>query len=451
MNQITKLQVRQLHGYRNLDIRVEDNTLILVGENGSGKTTILQLLYYLLSGQWGSMVEYEFESISIDIDGVSHAVKHGDIKKHFRPADRRFLRRLPPHVRNHILSLVNRLEDGAPVDELEYLCDRYDVPISELFNEVNSSKSGRPLRKAMANIRSAFDAQLLYLPTYRRIEQELSLIFSGLQERELLERRRELMQSRRREGGAFVELVEFGMRDVDTAIETTRAELNQFARENLNNLTFGYLGDIVERQYESVDLEQIREAESGMIDDILDRVQEPILSSTNKQHLKTIIEGVKDGSQRDVHPKMIGHYFTKLMAFHKDLESMESKITKFCDACNAYMVDKVFKYDKSNFRFAIVRQDADGADHREIELRNLSSGEKQIVSLFCHLYLSGQANYFVLIDEPELSLSVTWQRKFLLDIREGAFCSGLVATTHSPFIYENRLQMYAHGLGEFAE
>ncbi len=172
-----------------------------------------------------------------------------------------------------------------------------------------------------------------------------------------------------------------------------------------------------------------------MIDDILDRVQEPILSSTSKQHLKNIIEGVKDASQRDVHLKMIGHYFTKLMVFHRDLEAMESKITNFCDACNAYMVDKIFKYDKSNFRFAIVRQDADGTEHRAIKLRSLSSGEKQIVSLFCHLYLSGKANYFVLIDEPELSLSVTWQRKFLLDIRDGAFCSGLVATTHSPFIY----------------
>ena len=241
------------------------------------------------------------------------------------------------------------------------------------------------------------------------------------------------------------------MRDVEDAIDTTRAALDQFARENLNNLTFGYLGDIVERQYESVDLEQIREAESGMIDDILDRVQEPILSSTSKQHLKNIIEGVEGASQRDVHLKMIGHYFTKLMAFHRDLEAMESKITNFCDACNAYMVDKTFKYDKSNFRFAIVRQDADGTEHRAIKLRSLSSGEKQIVSLFCHLYLSGKANYFVLIDEPELSLSVTWQRKFLLDIRDGAFCSGLVATTHSPFIYENRLQTYAHGLGEFAQ
>ncbi len=234
MNQISRFQVNRLYGYRDYDFRLEDNTLILVGENGSGKTTILQLLYYFLSGQWGAMAEHEFESIAIDIDGASHAVRHADIKKYFRPADRRFLRRLPPTVRQRFLFLLDRVEDGIPVGELEHLCDRYDIPISDLFNEVNSSKSGRPFRKAMANIRSAFDAQLLYLPTYRRIEQELSLIFSGLHERELLERRRELVNSRRREGDAFVELVEFGMRDVEDAIEATRAGLDQFARENLN-------------------------------------------------------------------------------------------------------------------------------------------------------------------------------------------------------------------------
>src|SRR5271155_60715 len=57
--------------------------------------------------------------------------------------------------------------------------------------------------------------------------------------------------------------------------------------------------------------------------------------------------------------------------------------------------------------------------------------------------------YFVLIDEPELSLSVPWQRKFLVDIRSASFCVGLVAVTHSPFIYDNELKRYAHGLGEF--
>ena len=84
-----------------------------------------------------------------------------------------------------------------------------------------------------------------------------------------------------------------------------------------------------------------------------------------------------------------------------------------------------------------------------IELKHLSSGEKQIVSLFGHIYLSEIKQFFVLIDEPELSLSVPWQKEFLVDIRNGGFCSGLFAVTHSPFIYDNELREYARGLGEF--
>ncbi len=62
---------------------------------------------------------------------------------------------------------------------------------------------------------------------------------------------------------------------------------------------------------------------------------------------------------------------------------------------------------------------------------------------------TGEQKFFVLIDEPELSLSVPWQRRFLADIRNSEFCSGLVAVTHSPFIYDNDLRRFAHGLGEF--
>jgi len=96
-----------------------------------------------------------------------------------------------------------------------------------------------------------------------------------------------------------------------------------------------------------------------------------------------------------------------------------------------------------------MRPKVDSSTDEPIRLSDLSSGEKQIVSLFSHLYLSGQSRYFVLIDEPELSLSVPWQKRFLIDIKNGDFCSGLIAVTHSPFIYANELKAYAHSLGEF--
>jgi recombinational DNA repair ATPase RecF len=49
MSTITRFQIKKLHGYKNIDLRLVDNTLILVGENGAGKTTVLHLFYYLLS------------------------------------------------------------------------------------------------------------------------------------------------------------------------------------------------------------------------------------------------------------------------------------------------------------------------------------------------------------------------------------------------------------------
>ena len=208
-----------------------------------------------------------------------------------------------------------------------------------------------------------------------------------------------------------------GLKDVDSAVERTRTELDSFARETLNNLTFGYLGDIVEQQYKSVDINRIQNADQKTIENILNRIQEPILSLENKQHLREIIENIKSGSEQGVHSQFICHYFTKLMEFHQKLGEKESKIVNFCKACNEYMVDKEFSYDTSNFSFSIMSK-GEARPSNEIELHQLSSGEKQIVSLFSHLYLSGGKNYFVLIDEPELSLSVIWQRKFLADIRK---------------------------------
>src|SRR5690606_35357785 len=118
--------------------------------------------------------------------------------------------------------------------------------------------------------------------------------------------------------------------------------------------------------------------------------------------------------------------------------------------CNDYSSNKVFLYDYINFKI-IIRPIRNGKIQFEkpIEFSDLSSGEKQIVSLFSHIYLSDLEKYIVIIDEPELSLSVSWQKRFLADIARIDKCKGLISVTHSPFIFENELEKYAHGLNEF--
>jgi predicted ATPase len=79
-------------------------------------------------------------------------------------------------------------------------------------------------------------------------------------------------------------------------------------------------------------------------------------------------------------------------------------------------------------------------------MRHLSSGEKQIVSLFTHVYIGDGPGLIILIDEPELSLSVPWQKQLLPDIRRSDRCRFLAAVTHSPFIFDNEIKRNATDL-----
>lgn len=44
--ELTRFRILGLHGRRNLDVSIADNRLILVGENGTGKSTFATLVYY---------------------------------------------------------------------------------------------------------------------------------------------------------------------------------------------------------------------------------------------------------------------------------------------------------------------------------------------------------------------------------------------------------------------
>lgn len=73
---------------------------------------------------------------------------------------------------------------------------------------------------------------------------------------------------------------------------------------------------------------------------------------------------------------------------------------------------------------------------RRIPLDRLSSGERHSVVLFCRLILEPDAGDVILIDEPELSFHINWQRQFIdevLEILQITGATGIVAT-HSPNI-----------------
>jgi predicted ATP-dependent endonuclease of OLD family len=76
---VTGIEITGLHGYKNIAIKINSNRIVLVGGNGIGKTTVMNLLYYFLTAQWKRLSEYDFETIVVEINQKKHLVKREEI------------------------------------------------------------------------------------------------------------------------------------------------------------------------------------------------------------------------------------------------------------------------------------------------------------------------------------------------------------------------------------
>lgn len=76
---------------------------------------------------------------------------------------------------------------------------------------------------------------------------------------------------------------------------------------------------------------------------------------------------------------------------------------------------------------------------QELSLTDLSSGEQQEVVLLYELLFKTTPNALILIDEPEISLHVLWQKAFINDLKKIADIKKInfLVSTHSPQIINN--------------
>lgn len=122
---------------------------------------------------------------------------------------------------------------------------------------------------------------------------------------------------------------------------------------------------------------------------------------------------------------------TKLSIF----DTLMPKIELFTQILNERRFNfKFIKIDKERgFIFKTTKGDI-------LELTDLSSGEQHEVVLLFELLFKAKENSLVLIDEPEISLHVVWQKAFLKDIEEIIKLQkiDIVIATHSPFIIDDR-------------
>ena len=455
-NKLIQFEILGLHGVRDYSIRIEDNKVIIVGENGSGKTTVFKIMYHTLACDWDALRTFDFEKVKLTFSNGSEIVVPSELLQSIFAINdiervAYYIDGRPRNRRMHFDGIINNLiaikKSAAEKsdDELDRLYTSSPFPY-QYIKGVMQEESVEQLYAITEAVEGNFDATILYLPTYRRIEEQLKNIFPNMDSDEWRRARKHTRSDR------AVELVEFGMSDVEAAVKQYQERLNNFSRAQQNKLTLGYLSEIIGEKYEQVDIDNIRGLTEQQISDILKRIESSILSDIQKDEIRKILSEIRDTLETPtrVREKIICHYFLKLIDFDKEMSEEESSLLKFVEKCNKYLVSNGLVYDNQEFTCKIYNKvSGELSDSDIIHFQDMSSGEKQIVSLFSHLNLTQHQKLFVFIDEPELSLSVDWQRMFLVDILDSTSCVGIVATTHSPFIFENQLERYVHGINEF--
>ncbi len=245
--------------------------------------------------------------------------------------------------------------------------------------------------------------------------------------------------------GAMIELVRFGMDDITRLLETYTSEIKEYSRQQINALSTRYLTAAL-RSRQHFDRHFFDALSETRIKDVLARVDDAELNASQRKGITDLVKSLQNrqgGGRLTRAQEHIASYFQMLAETHDRISPREEPLRALARTLSKYLGPaKQVAYDPTRYEFMITSSAA------PVPLSGLSSGEKQIVSLFTTLFLSPDKQLLVVIDEPELSLSVLWQEILLSDISSTPNCSSIIAVTHSPFIYGDRLAKFTRDLSD---
>jgi predicted ATPase len=473
---IESFGIRGLYGYRTISLASEYAATILIARNGTGKTTLLGALDAFLRLQFTRLRNLEFTEIFCKLRGVGYelVLTNEDLVEFLTiPKD------------GEVSRLASRV--SRTVEEIfSFLMIDYRSALRE-FSHTNSeevagailSTCGWDTHKAIEMCKAAYevlftrsavieqlsltirealeDYEIVYLPTYRRVELALS---DELETRPT--RRRKRPRFSVAVGSLHTGDIQFGLSDIsDRLLDLHRSIIlrsNRGYREISENIIHELINGFDVKESSPIPSQSdlrlfFARLESG-----------PRMMSTGYVISAPDFERIYSGEGVPIESrKFLSYFLGKLADVIRITQEIENPVQQFVVSCNKYLsstepttsppietehhhrlvaIDaKIMRINRNDLSVFVESIPHNG----KINLDALSSGEKQMISLFAKLYLYPKKK-IVLIDEPELSLSIDWQRGILVDVLLSPLCEQVIAIMHSPFVFDNSLEPFARSL-----
>lgn len=419
---IKRIEVDQLFGQYTYDLKTSSesansaqNLLLLYGDNGSGKTTIAQLLFHLLSradvrGHRTYIAQTPFKNFSVTF---SNRVTISA----FRPSNKL----TGPYT------LISKI-DGK---------DSYEVQVKtqQDGSVVSGDVDNRKLSKLF---RRLSDPPLIsYFLSDNRIFQ--SDIFSDDEYNEWTMGVERVI--RRRGGDAFERIVvPSPSRTLDVESSIVRAEAwmkhqalasSRVGEETTSNIYIDILKRIAttpKKQDNNLIItgEDLLSSIKKLHTESQSFVELGLTSQIPADSITKILTNV-DQDRLSLIANVLEPYIDSVKARFDALEEIGRLLRTFKKIINTF-------YKRKTISLTI----RDGIslctdNNKPLVFNVLSSGEKQLLILLCNVLVGTSQPSLFIIDEPEISLNIKWQRKLISSLLELVYGSQVqfVMATHS--------------------
>ena len=128
------------------------------------------------------------------------------------------------------------------------------------------------------------------------------------------------------------------------------------------------------------------------------------------------------------------NYLLRSLVDFKKSEVVKKNVLAFLDIVNSFFEEtgKKATYDFSPARLFFLNENMN-----DIRIDQLSSGEKQLLLVLLQVFLQEKQKSILLMDEPEVSLHISWQQKLIDTIVKLNHNCQLIIATHSPSMFGN--------------
>ena len=210
----------------NVELPLDDNVNIFLGENGLGKTTILNCLYGALSCDFEKLKDIIFDKIILEfMDGEKTEISHDDVEIYHSYSSYKTINKRD----------ILRFNDTHEKTHYNYINSYNEIIFSKIMlRKVEIKKHIINAENFKETINKKISKNILYFPTYRRIEEDMSKLGIDINNEEITSQ----------------QLIRFGMNDVENNIESLLQQIKSVAITSFAKMTA-----ILLKQYLSSNIE----------------------------------------------------------------------------------------------------------------------------------------------------------------------------------------------------